>query len=263
MLRVEGLATAYGKRRVLRGVDLEVRAGELTALVGPNGCGKTTLIKALTRLVPWTSGRALVGEAHLGSLTTRETSRLIAVVPQATALPAGYTATEVVLMGRTPYLGVLESESQRDYEIAGRALARVGASALAERPVDELSGGERQMVLLARAIAQETPVLLLDEPTANLDIGHQMAIAGLMRALASDGVTVMAAMHDLALASLYADQIALMSEGRVVTTGRPEEVLTASNLARVYGAEVTVLTSARGRPVVLPLQPEASSDNGR
>ncbi|HEY7269424.1 MAG TPA: ABC transporter ATP-binding protein, partial [Dehalococcoidia bacterium] len=216
MLRVTGLEVSYGARRVLRGLDLEVTPGEFLALVGPNGCGKTTLLKAITRVVPWDKGGVTAGEVSLKSLAAKDISRLIAVVPQSSLLPVGYTTFEVVLMGRTPHLGLLQNESARDHEIARRSLVRAAALALAERPVDELSGGERQSVLLARALAQQAPILLLDEPTANLDIGHQIAIAGLVRELAAEGLTVVAAMHDLTLASLYASRIALMSEGRIV-----------------------------------------------
>jgi iron complex transport system ATP-binding protein len=254
MLRVAGLCASYDDRHVLRGVDLQVRAGEFVALVGPNGCGKTTLLKAVTRVVPWTSGEVYAGEARIDALSTRGISRLIAAVPQSPTLPVGYSAAEVVLMGRTPHLGLLEQESRDDYRIAAQSLARVGAAHLSERRVDELSGGERQNVVLARALAQEAPILLLDEPTANLDIGHQIGVADLMRELAADGLAVLAAIHDLTLASLYADRVALMSEGVIVATGPPEEVLTAENIRKVYGAAVEVVTDLVGRPVVLPLQ---------
>ncbi len=182
----------------------------------------------------------------------REVSRRIAVVPQNPLLPIGYTALEVVLMGRTPHLGFLDQEGAADVRLAEQALARVGASHLASRPVDELSGGERQNVVLARALAQDASILLLDEPTANLDIGHQIRIGRLIRELAAGGLAVLAAVHDLTLASLYSDRVVLMSEGRAVTSGRPQEVLAEDNLRRVYGSDVTVLRGLLPGPVVVP-----------
>lgn len=254
MLRIEDLQAGYGDRAVLRGVSLLVNPGEVVALVGPNGCGKTTLLKAVTRVVPWIAGDVFAGEASVRDLSTRELSRRIAVVPQNPQLPLGYTAGEAVLMGRTPHLGFLEQEGPGDFRSVEAALARVGAGQLAGRRVDELSGGERQNVVLARALAQDTPILLLDEPTANLDIGHQISVAGLVRELAASGLAVLAAIHDLSLASLYSDRIALMWNGRIFRLGRPEEVLTEENLREVYGAEVTVLSGLLPRPVVVPCE---------
>lgn len=252
MLSVRDLHVSYGERSALRGVSLDVSPGEFVALVGPNGCGKTTLLKAITRVVAWTRGEVFVGETEVRSLGPRGISRQVAVVPQNALLPVGYTSIEVVLMGRTPHLGFLDQESGADVEIARFALERVGGGALAERPVDELSGGERQNVVLARALAQETPILLLDEPTANLDIGHQVGIARLMRELAASGLAVLAAIHDLTLASLYADRVALMEDGRIVECGSPEAVLTEANLRAVYDSPVRVLTGVLPRPVVVP-----------
>ena len=271
MLRVAGLRVAYGQREVLTGVDLTVGTGEVVGLVGPNGCGKTTLLRAITRVVPWVSGEVEIGGPSASSghgpstssgrgravsaLSTRELARLVAVVPQSPVLPVGYTAEEVVLMGRTPHLGFLAQEGPRDYERAREALARVGAEDLASRRVDELSGGERQSVVLARALAQDAPVLLLDEPTANLDIGHQIRVARLVRELAkTEGLAVLAAVHDLTLASLYCDRLALMAGGRVVATGLPADVLNADNLRAAYGVDATILRVDRpATPIVLPL----------
>ena len=259
MLRVEGISVAYGDRPALRNVSLEVSPGEVVALVGPNGCGKTTLIKAITKVVPWSSGRVFIGEASVRNLSPRELSRRVAVVPQNPQLPIGYTALEAVLMGRTPHLRFLDQESPEDYRSSQEALERVGAAHLARRHVDELSGGERQNVVLARALAQDAPVLLLDEPTANLDIGHQIKVARLVRNLASGGLAVLAAVHDLILASLYSDRIILMANGEVIISGTPEEVLTAEALRAAYGAEVTVLRGVIERPLVVPADPGAGA----
>jgi iron complex transport system ATP-binding protein len=255
MLSVRDLHVSYGDVPVLRGVNLDVRAGEVVALVGPNGCGKTTLIRAITRVLPWAAGEVVAGEAPLRGMSARDLARLIAVVPQNPQLPLGYTALEVVLMGRTPHLGFFDQEGPADFRRAEVALETAGVSHLAQRPVDELSGGERQSVVLARALAQDAPILLLDEPTANLDIGHQIAVASLVRRLAASGLTVLAAIHDLTLASLYSDRVVLMAGGRVLTEGPPSEVLTGPLIRTAYGADVTVLPGEGHGPLIVPLQP--------
>ena len=255
MLSIRGLRVAYGERQALRGVDLDVAPGEVVGLVGPNGGGKTTLLRAITRGVAPQAGEVRVAGENATRLGPRELARRIAVVAQSPTLPAGFLAREIVVMGRTPYLGFLEQESRADYDKADTALASVGAEALAHRRVEELSGGERQNVVLARALAQETPLLLLDEPTANLDVGHQVVIAKLLRRLAGErGVGVLAALHDLTLASLYCDRLVLLAAGSVVAEGEPADVLTRDNLGLAYGADVVVLRpEGLPGPVVLPL----------
>jgi len=254
MLDVRGLAASYGHRAVLRGIDLVVAPGEVVGLVGPNGCGKTTLLRAVTRLLPWTAGSVAIAGVTAERLSRRQLACRVAVVPQSPVLPAGFAALDVVVMGRAPRLSFLQQESAADYAIARDALARVDALALAGRPVDELSGGERQRVVLARALAQRTPLLLLDEPTANLDIGHQISVCQLLRALARDErLAVLVTVHELALASLYCDRVALMSDGGVIAEGRPADVLTADHVARAYGARVLVLEAPYlPAPVIVP-----------
>ena len=256
MLTVRALRVAYGEREVLRGVDLDVAAGEVVGLVGPNGGGKTTLLRAVTRGVALRAGEVRIGGEDAMRLSAREMARRVAVVPQSPTLPAGFLAREVVVMGRTPYLGFLDQESAVDYEKGDAALASLGAGALAQRRVEELSGGERQNVVLARALAQETPLLLLDEPTANLDVGHQVVIAKLLRRLAAErGLGVLAALHDLTLASLYCDRLVLLAAGSVVAEGAPADVLTRDNLRFAYGVDVVVLRpEGLPGPVVLPLE---------
>jgi iron complex transport system ATP-binding protein len=258
MLSVRRLRVAYGEREALRGVDLDVAAGEVVGLVGPNGGGKTTLLKAVTRGVASKAGEIRIDGEDVTRLSAREVARRVAVVPQSPALPVGFLAREVVVMGRTPYLGFLDQEGPEDYLKADAALASLGAASLAHRRVEELSGGERQNVVLARALAQETLLLLLDEPTANLDVGHQVVIAKLLRRLAAErGVGVLAALHDLTLASLYCDRLVLLSAGSVIASGAPVDVLTRDNLHLAYGADVAILRpEGLAGPVVLPLEPD-------
>ena len=186
----------------------------------------------------------------------------MAVVPQGARLPAGYTVREVVLMGRTAHLGFLQQEGAADLAKVDEALALVDAARLADRLVDELSGGERQNAVIARALAQETPLLLLDEPTANLDLGHQIAVATLMRRLARErGLAVLAAVHDLTLAALYCDRLVLMRDGVVLASGPPAEVLTRENVIAAYGVDAAIAPlEGLGAPVVLPLRREQIED---
>lgn len=256
MLRVAGLRVAYGARTVLHGIDLVVAPGEIVGLVGPNGSGKTTLLKAITAAVPVQEGAASLEGVSLAGLDARERARRVAIVPQNPTLPVGFTARDVVVMGRTPHLGFFDQEGAADLRKAEHALGLTGALHLADRRVDELSGGERQRVVIARALAQESPVLLLDEPTANLDIGHQIAVAKLLRCLAPEkALCVLAALHDLTLASLHCDRLALMQEGRILADGPPAAVLTAANLQQAYGAATRILhPDDLPGPVVLPLE---------
>jgi len=259
LLRVGGLTVDYvsGKRALvaLREVSLRVEVGELVGLVGPNGSGKTTLIRAVTKVVAPISGEIRLGGDEVASLPQVEIARRVAVVPQEPLLPEAFTALDCVLMGRTPHLRLLENEGARDFEAARRAMERTDTWELAERLVGELSGGERQRVVVARALAQETALLLLDEPTAHLDIGHQASVLGLMRSLCrGEGKAVLAVVHDLTLAGAYCDRLTLLrAGGSVVAEGSPREILRAELLSEVYGARVDVFPHpATGRPVVAP-----------
>jgi iron complex transport system ATP-binding protein len=231
-----------------------VAAGEVVALLGPNGSGKTTLIRAVTGGVKPEAGRiALMGD-DASSLATIERARRVAVVPQTPVLPDAFTALELVLMGRTPHLRFLESEGQRDVEIAQRAMLMTDTWGFADRPLGELSGGERQRVVLARALAQETPLLLLDEPTAHLDIGHQASVLALVRRLCrEEDKGALAVVHDLTLAAAYCDRLVLLRDGEVAAEGDAEATLRREVLERVYGARVSVFPHPEtGRPVVAP-----------
>ena len=254
MLSVRGLWAGYSGRSVLRGVDLEVARGEVVALVGPNGCGKTTLMRAITNVIRPERGEVLLAGEASQALSMRERARRVAVVPQAATLPTGFSVLEQVLLGRTPYIGLIASEGPDDLSAARRAMIATDCWSLADRPAEELSGGERQRVVLARALAQAPRILLLDEPTAHLDLGHQVRTFQLVARLGRElGLAVLAAMHDLTFASLFADRIALMQDGRIALDGSPEAVLRPEVIERVYGSPVIVMPHpTMGRPVVLP-----------
>ena len=249
---VSGVWAAYGERSVLSGLDLEVAAGSVVAIAGPNGVGKSTLLKLIAGAILPQRGVVRVDGRNVSRLSARERARLVAVVPQSPELPPGASALDVALMGRNPHLGLLSWESEDDVEIALDAMRLTGAAEFADRPVDRLSGGERQRVAIAMALAQQTPILLLDEPTANLDLAYQPAIMRLMRDLAARGTTIVAAVHDLTLAAQFCDEIVLLSEGRRVAAGAPWDVLTEELIREVYDADALVMEHPKtGRPVVV------------
>jgi iron complex transport system ATP-binding protein len=233
---------AYAERQVLKDVSLDVQNGEVLALIGPNGAGKSTLMRAVSGVIPLQRGRLRTDGLDLAALPPLQRARHLAVVPQAAALPPAFTVWETVLMGRTPYLNFLGQVSRQDEEISRNALARVDALGLAERRIGELSGGEQQRVLLARALAQSTPILLLDEPTAHLDLQYQVSLLELVRGLAQrDDTAVLIAMHDLNLAARYADRLALLSEGSIKAMGTPRQVLRPDLISKVYHLPVQVV----------------------
>jgi iron complex transport system ATP-binding protein len=251
MIVLSELSIALAGRTVVDGVSLSVPAGGWTTLIGPNGAGKTTVLRAVAGVVAG-RGSVLVGGRDLRSLPARERARGVAVVWQAPLLPLDMTVAEYVLLGRTPHLGLLGREGARDRAAVRAALARLDLERLAARQLGSLSGGERQRATLARALAQEAPVLLLDEPTTALDVGRQQAVLELVRELRTErGLTVLGAMHDLTLAGRYAERLALLDAGRVVVEGRPADVLVADLIARHYRARVRVV-EVEGSPVVVP-----------
>ncbi len=250
-LALEGVRVALAGATVLAGLDLELAGGELLLLAGRNGSGKTTLLRAAAGLVRQDAGRVLLAGRPLGDFTRRELGRRIAFVPQETGVPFPYTAGQLVLLGRTPHLGLLAFEAKADVAAAEAALARLGLEALADRSVLELSGGERQLVQLARALAQQADVLLLDEPTAHLDLAHRALVLGCLRELAREGRAVLVVSHDLAAAS-YANRVAFLAEGRIVAAGAPVEVIRPELLRSVFGVEARVLETPAG-PLVWPV----------
>ena len=249
---IAGVSASYGDRRVLNGFDLDVAPGSFVALAGPNGVGKSTLLRLIAGVLKPTAGSVRVGGRDIRDMTARERARLVAMVPQNPELPVGATALEVALMGRNPHLGLLSWESAGDVDIAIEALRMTDSEDFLDRAVDELSGGERQRVAIAMALAQQTPVILLDEPTANLDLAYQPAMMGLMRRMAAEGKTIVAAVHDLTIAAQFCDRVALISEGSPLAVGAPQEALTAENIMRAYGADVRILEHPdTGKPVVV------------
>ena len=259
MLDIRDLTLSYGERVALRDVSLSLARGELLGVVGPNASGKSSLIRAITDVVTPQRGEVWLDGSLVRRLSRRELSLRVAVVPQNPSLPEAFTALEVVLMGRTPHLGLLQSERRADWAAVRRALEQTDAWHLVDRRIGELSGGERQRVVVARALAQEAPLLLLDEPTAHLDVGHQAAVLELLQRLCrGDGAdsspkAVLAVVHDLTLAAQYCDRLAMLSEGRLVALGSPQEVLSPQVLASVYRTQVSVFPHPlTGRPVVTP-----------
>ncbi|MCL4506245.1 MAG: heme ABC transporter ATP-binding protein [Chloroflexi bacterium] len=258
MLTIEHLSAAYGKRMALSDICMEARAGEIVGVMGSNGAGKSSLLHAISGTLAPAQGRVLLNGADLSRVSVDARARQIAVAPQSSHLPGAFTVGEVVLMGRTPHLPFLGAESAHDYEIVNAALTRTATEALAERRIGELSGGEQQRVLIARALAQITGdagaqpcVLLLDEATAHLDMKHQAAIWELVRQLARSGLIVIAALHDLNLAAQYADRLALLSGGRLLACDRPSQVLTPEWLRRTYDISTTVISHPLyGTPLV-------------
>jgi iron complex transport system ATP-binding protein len=254
MLKIQNLSVNYGSRRILHDVSLDVRSGEILALIGPNGAGKSTLIRAVSGVIPIANGHVRTNGDDFASLSTLQRARYIATVPQAVSLPPAYTVWETILLGRTPYLNFLGQLSQHDEAIARQSLSRVSALSFADRRVGELSGGEQQRVLLARALCQSTPILLLDEPTAHLDLQYQVSLLELVSELAhKDHLAVLIALHDLNLAAHYADRIALMVAGNIKAMGKPKEVLQPELIAEAYCLPVRVVKHPfLDIPLVLP-----------
>lgn len=258
-IEVKGAVVGYAGavRPALDGVTLDVPHGDFTAVLGPNGSGKSTLLRSISGLLRPSSGRVLLDGKAVEAWSRRDLARAVGVVTQREDFPFPLTVEELVGMGRYPHLSPLARPGRRDADAVARALAQCDAEALRGRDVGTLSGGELQRVRIARALAQEPRALLLDEPTASLDIGHEMAILELVRRFADEAITVVLVTHDLDLAARFADTVVLLNDGRLVAQGTPEAVLDAGILQEVYGWPVSVATDPlTGRLHVVPLRPE-------
>jgi len=233
----------YHHKMVLKDITFQANPGEMIGIIGPNGCGKSTIIRALSNIIPSYSGKILLDERDITKISRRNLAHLISVVPQMPLLPSAFNAFEIVLMGRNPHLGLFQYEGSKELDIAWQAMEKTGTRSLANRKVSELSGGEIQCLLIARALAQDTKAILLDEPTANLDIGRQVEILDIVKnRCRENNLLVLAALHDLNLASQYCDRLILISDGKIHADGTPEEVITSQNIEDVYGTGGCVYT---------------------
>jgi iron complex transport system ATP-binding protein len=249
MLEANTLKVSYGTRLVLNGVTLSLQSGTILGVIGPNGAGKTTLIRTLSGILIPQSGRVSVLGRDLSHMASMERARLIAVVPQARQLPPAFTAWETVLLGRTPYLNWLGQISGKDEEAVRLAMQHTDTLNLAERRVGELSGGEQQRLMLARALAQGAPILLLDEPTTHLDLQYQIELLDQVRQLAHHKrLAVVVALHDLNMVARYADQVALLVDGKLKALGTPDDVLNPALLSQVYRLPLQVISTGQGGP---------------
>jgi iron complex transport system ATP-binding protein len=263
-IEISGVSFAYTDGQVLHDINLTIRAGEMVGLLGPNGSGKTTLIKLASGILRPGQGEISIDGADLGRLKRKMVARSVAVMPQQFHIPFAFNVGEVVMLGRIPFIRALAGETAVDRKAVDRALEIVGSATLEHRRFDELSGGERQKVILAMVLAQQPQLLLLDEPTVHLDITHQVEILELVRKLNREqGITVVAAMHDLNMASLYFNRLVLLKEGSIAVDGTPMEVITEGVLRRVYGLTARVEPHPEsGAPQVI-VMPSTSGDCGR
>ena len=262
-VNVKNVSYAFAGRPVIQNLSFSVAAADFFIIIGPNGSGKTTLLKIFAGLYRPRAGQTEILGRRITEYKPKSLARTIAMVPQQLPLDFPFTVAESVLMGRAPYHGALGIEDQRDFTIAKQAMAFTEVEHLADRRLDQLSGGEQQRVFIARAICQEPRIMLLDEPTASLDLAHQVRIMDLMERLkAEKQVTVIMVSHDVNIAALYADQLLLLKDGKILRSGLPREVLTFQNLEEAYGCELLVDESPLGdSPRITPVPGKFISDN--
>lgn len=255
MISIENFSCGYGKKIVLKGINLDIMAGQFVALIGPNGSGKTTLIRGMSGFLSPRAGMVLLEGSSVTKKKQRGLATRVAVVSQSAASEAPFSVEAFILMGRVPHWGRFQLlETKEDLKIAEKVMTLAGIGHLRGRHMEALSGGERQLVNLARALAQEPAVLLLDEPTAHLDIGHQVQIMNLLKQLNSEGLTIVAVLHDLNLASLYCHRLVLLHEGIIRSEGPPKEVLTEAIVNEVYQTTISIGEDPNlGLPLVFPM----------
>lgn len=246
---------AYDDAVIVQDLDLDIAAGKITAIVGSNGCGKSTLLRALARLIKPRSGKILLDGQEVRSRPSKEVARILGLLPQSPLAPEGIAVADLVGRGRHPHQRALAPWTARDYEVVAAALEMTDTADLADRSVDELSGGQRQRVWIAMALAQETDVLLLDEPTTFLDVAHQVEVLDLLTDLNTErGTTIVMVLHDLNLAARYADQLVALHHGKVHACGTPTDVVTQDFVSEVFGLDSRIITDpVSNSPLVLPL----------
>lgn len=254
-IEARGITAGYGSVPVVEGLSVSVAPGRITALVGPNACGKSTLLKSLARLLPIAAGAVLLEGADIHTMSTRQVARRLGILPQSPIAPESITVGDLVWRGRHPHRQFGRRRTEADESVIAEALLATGTAELIDRQVDQLSGGQRQRVWIALALAQDTPTLLLDEPTTYLDIAHQIEVMDLLAELNEQtGKTIVLVSHDLNQAALYASTVVAMRDGRIVRQGTPEEVLTVETVAEVFGLECLVAPHPlSGRPQIFPL----------
>ncbi|RWR05724.1 ABC transporter ATP-binding protein [Paenirhodobacter populi] len=252
-LMADTVTLRYEARVIAKDLSLGIRDGAFTAIVGPNACGKSTLLRALSRLLPPESGRIILDGKAISDLPTREVARRVGLLPQSPAAPDGVAVADLVARGRFPHQSLLRQWSPADEAAVGSAMEATGIADLASRPVAELSGGQRQRVWIAMALAQETPILLLDEPTTWLDIVHQVELLELLSELNRQGRTIVTVLHELNLAFRYASHLVAMRDGAIVAEGKPEQIVTEDLVREVFGLSALVMPDPlTGRPMVIP-----------
>lgn len=253
-LETRKLSLAYGSHRIVQNLDLQIEAGKITSIVGANGCGKSTLLKSLARLIRPTAGHVLLDGIPLQQRPSKEIARIVGLLPQSPIAPEGITVSDLVGRGRHPHQGAMSRWSSQDYAAVAQALKATRTSELANRSVDELSGGQRQRVWIAMALAQETNILLLDEPTTYLDLTHQIEVLDLLTDLNRErGTTIVMVLHDLSLAARYSDILITLQQGTVKAVGAPTEVLTTDTVREVFGLECAIINDpVSGAPLILP-----------
>ena len=253
-LGARDLSLGYGSTPIVEGLTVDVAPGAVTAIVGPNACGKSTLLRGLARLMSPAAGQVILDGSDITRLRTKDVAKRLGLLPQSSIAPEGITVADLVTRGRFPHQTMLRQFSRADQQAVADAMAATGVTAIAGRPVDQLSGGQRQRVWIAMVLAQQTPLILLDEPTTFLDIAHQIELLDLFADLnAEQGCTIVAVLHDLNHACRFADQIIAMKSGAIVAQGNPADVITATLVEEVYGLKCQVIDDPEtGTPLVIP-----------
>lgn len=257
-IQARSITVGYGDRTIIDSLDVSIEEGSFTVIIGPNACGKSTLLRSFARLLPLSAGSIVLDGIDLRARSSRDIARTIGLLPQTAIAPEGITVLDLVSRGRYPHQSMFRQWSDDDARAVREALRATSIEELADRPVDQLSGGQRQRVWIAMVLAQETPLILLDEPTTFLDIAHQIELLDLCRRLHAEGRTLVAVLHDINQAARYATHLIAMREGRIVAQGTPAEVVTADRVEEIFGVRSRVITDPETHtPMVIPLAHDA------